>query len=422
MVRALKRQFLYLNTYTRYALRSAKKGDFSFIGSVYVVFLLTVLTFAKIQKIRKLCERQILWIASRVGRKEFLIEGLVDLQTSSDAQWDYVNHPIDFVYTWVDGSDPEWISEKETWRSRFFGDATQELDNPAGDQRFRQNNELYFSVLSVVKHAPWIRTIYIVTNGQRPSWLPLDIEGIKVVTHDQLLSKEFLPTFNSHVIESSLHKISGLAEHYVYFNDDILLNQDVSPLTFFESPGVSYAFLGVTRPPASFEISGDNNTWTNVNLASMNLLIESLGIGLSGKTLDNAAKTQLVKTCLPAFPGHNPHPQLKSRLIRLEQDHEQLINNSRENKFRTYKDISLASSLQVFTGLLDGTARRGSWQGTYLRTGSAQRLIWLLNLGWSSRKTSICLNDAVEQSHAELPTDVVSAVLTCYFHLRETST
>ncbi len=413
-----KRQILFIKTFTSYVFNSLIKRNFSVMKSLRLVFLLTLLTFASSKRSRELIERQILRMSTRFIDKPKVLDDALNQQSYSETDWDLNSFPIDIVYTWVDGSDTDWIQEKESWHSRFFTDLIQELDNPAGDQRFRQNDELFFSLLSVLKFASWARKIFIVTNGQRPAWLPRDLDRLKVVTHDQLIDREHLPTFNSHVIESSLHKISGLSEHYVYFNDDILLNKVVRPQTFFNSPGISYAFLGVTAPPSSFEISEENNTWTNVNLGSMNLLIESLEVALNGKTLDDTAKSYLVRKRLPTFPGHNPHPQLKSRLIRLEKDYEQQLKKLRNNRFRTNSDISLASSLQIFAGLLDGTARRKRWRGTYIRTGSAQRLIWLLNLGWSSRKTSICLNDAVEPGHVELSGEIVSATLGVYLNAR----
>ena len=34
------------------------------------------------------------------------------------------------------------------------------------DSRFRDNDELRYSLRSLEQHAPWLRHIYIVTNGQ----------------------------------------------------------------------------------------------------------------------------------------------------------------------------------------------------------------------------------------------------------------
>ena len=74
-----------------------------------------------------------------------------------------------------------------------------------------------------------MRRIHLVTAGQVPDWLDTDHPMVNLVDHAQILPAEGLPTFNSHAIETSLHRIDGLAEHFVYFNDDFLLGRPVRP-------------------------------------------------------------------------------------------------------------------------------------------------------------------------------------------------
>ena len=44
--------------------------------------------------------------------------------------------------------------------------------------------ELRYSLRSLEKHAPWVRHVYIVTNGQIPSWLNLDNPRMTLVSHE----------------------------------------------------------------------------------------------------------------------------------------------------------------------------------------------------------------------------------------------
>ena len=61
-------------------------------------------------------------------------------------------------------------------------------------------------------YAPWVRKIWIVTNGQHPTWVDESNYHIEVVPHDRIFPiQEHLPTFNSRAIESHLHQIPGLA-------------------------------------------------------------------------------------------------------------------------------------------------------------------------------------------------------------------
>ncbi len=86
---------------------------------------------------------------------------------------------------------------------------------------------------SVEKYAPWVRHVFIVTNGQIPAWLNLESPRLTIVTHDQLFAAENLPTFSSPAIESQLHKIPGLSPHFLYFNDDVMLGRNIYPQDFY---------------------------------------------------------------------------------------------------------------------------------------------------------------------------------------------
>jgi hypothetical protein len=101
-----------------------------------------------------------------------------------------------------------------------------------------ENNELLYSFRSLEKYAPWIRRIYLVVReGQRPSWLLGDAqlpEKLRIIHHSKIIPPHALPTFNSICIESFLHKIPGLAEHYLYFNDDMILLNPIFPRDFFD--------------------------------------------------------------------------------------------------------------------------------------------------------------------------------------------
>lgn len=103
-----------------------------------------------------------------------------------------------------------------------------DLGDPWGQtiarERFADNNELKYSLRSLEKFAPWVRNIFLVTNGQVPDWLNINHPKIKLVTHDQIFpNKSHLPTFSSPAIEVNLHRIEGLSQRFLYFNDDIFL-------------------------------------------------------------------------------------------------------------------------------------------------------------------------------------------------------
>ena len=137
---------------------------------------------------------------------------------------------IDFVITWVDMDDPKWKAEF----SKYSGKKDNEK-NGVSDARFRDYGFLKYWFRGVEKFAPWVRKIHFVTSGQKPEWLDENNPKINLVNHKDYIPAEFLPTYNSVVIERYLHKIPDLAEHFVYFNDDFYIVNKVSTERFFKN-------------------------------------------------------------------------------------------------------------------------------------------------------------------------------------------
>uniref|UniRef100_A0A6Q2ZK72 N-acetylglucosamine-1-phosphotransferase subunits alpha/beta n=1 Tax=Esox lucius TaxID=8010 RepID=A0A6Q2ZK72_ESOLU len=107
-------------------------------------------------------------------------------------------------------------------------------DEDVSASRFEDNEELRYSLRSVEKHAPWVRHVFIVTNGQIPSWLNLDNPRVSVVTHQDIFQNlTHLPTFSSPAIETHIHRIPGLSQKFIYLNDDVMFGKDVWPDDFF---------------------------------------------------------------------------------------------------------------------------------------------------------------------------------------------
>ena len=125
----------------------------------------------------------------------------------------YNQSDIDFVLIWVDDSDIEWQKSK----ARYKGE---ELKFNVNDVRYRDWGTLKYWFRAVEKYAPWVHKIHFVTCGHVPEWLNLNHPKLNFVKHEDYIPAEFLPTFSSHAIELNLHRIKGLANKFVYFNDD----------------------------------------------------------------------------------------------------------------------------------------------------------------------------------------------------------
>lgn len=146
---------------------------------------------------------------------------------------------IDAVITWVDGSDPAHRLKRDHYLTQAL---TPLHDNGTNPHRWVCSDELNFCVRSIANHAPWVRRIWIVTDGQIPVLAPLPPEfsrKISIVDHHEIFSghEDALPTFNSLSIETMLWRIPELSEHFLYFNDDVFLTAPVTVADFFTEDG-----------------------------------------------------------------------------------------------------------------------------------------------------------------------------------------
>ena len=146
-----------------------------------------------------------------------------------------LNQTIDAVVTWVDGNDPAHQSKLHKYL-KTVGISSSQLD-PA---RLHSSNEITYCIQSLLKNASWLRTIYIVTDAQRPDILDELIgteyaDRVKLIDH-QVIFRDFedcLPTFNSIAIETVIWRIPGLSEKFIYCNDDLFILRNVKESDFF---------------------------------------------------------------------------------------------------------------------------------------------------------------------------------------------
>jgi len=154
---------------------------------------------------------------------------------------------VDAVITWVDGADPALKLNRDYYLEKanalaLAGAKAPLHDNGTNPHRWLCSDELNYCVRSIANHAPWVRRIWIVTDKQTPEimQLPTEISAkISIVDHDEIFAgyEDVLPTFNSLSIETMLWRIKGLAEHFLYFNDDVFLTAPVTPSDFFAADG-----------------------------------------------------------------------------------------------------------------------------------------------------------------------------------------
>ena len=142
-----------------------------------------------------------------------------------------MNDKIDFVILWVDNNDKEWQKEKRIYEKQIK--TLENLDNR--EIRYRDWDILHFWFRGVEKFAPWVNKIHFVTCGHLPKWLNTEHPKLHIVKHSDYMPKEALPTYNSSAIELSIHKIDGISDKFVLFNDDMIIINKIKEQDFFKN-------------------------------------------------------------------------------------------------------------------------------------------------------------------------------------------
>ena len=256
---------------------------------------------------------------------------------------------IDFVLTWVDGSDPEWIAEKRKFQGK--DEITNENDDSNTDCRYRPDTELLrYWFRAVEKNAPWVNKIHFITCGQKPDWLNENHPKLSLVNHKDYIPKQYLPTFNANTIEMNFHRLEGLSEKYVYFNDDIFLTRPVLP-TFFFKRGVPVLMTDLRY----YKGIGYNN-WSRIIFNDYCLVNKSFNIRhaiwenrgkwfnvkeLGGKRTAQNFVCYIVNKTLPVgLYGHVAFPHLKTTLQEIWDKYPDIMNQAMKHKFRTDDQVN----------------------------------------------------------------------------------
>lgn len=277
--------------------------------------------------------------------------------------------PVDVVYTWVDGSDPAWA---ESFRATAAA-CGRTLDEAAlSPARFRSRDELRYSLRSLWTYCGWVRHVYLVTAGQRPAWL-VDHPRLTVIDHREIIPADGLPTFNSHAIEASLHHIDGLAEHVVYFNDDMFVARPLRPEAFFHPNGLPKVFQSGARVPG-YE---DERTLA-VDTAARR-----------GRELLESRFGRVVES----KPFHSPYPLLRSVMAEVEREFPDIVAATRRSRFRSPADLSTAASFAQHYAFATQRAVLGEISTEYVHVESG-RLRWHLDrIRLNGEVDTYCINE-----------------------------
>lgn len=303
---------------------------------------------------------------------------------------------IDFVVLWVDGSDPAWAAEKAKY-------APKDPLSDSADNRYRDWGLMRYWFRSVETFAPWVNMVHFVTWGHVPDFLNRNALKLHIVRHEEFMPERYLPTFSSCSIEANIHRIPGLAERFVYFNDDIFLLRPVAPDRFFRN-GLPCTY-GAEVPLQS---ALPDNPWRH-HLANDMGLIER-NFSKREQVRKNRAKyvslrygwrenlrTLALETLYPGqflgFKGtHGPTPFLKSVFQEVWEKEPEALDFSCRNKFRNYGQVNqnLFQWWQIAGGMMEPIGTDGRVEA--ISTGSIERICAFIR---QQQDQWICLQDNV---------------------------
>ena len=294
---------------------------------------------------------------------------------------------IDFVLPWVDGNDPKWLKEKNKYIT-YKGDSN--------INRYRDFNNLKYLFRGIEKYASWVNKIFFVTWGHIPKWLNTNNEKIRIVKHDEFIPKEYLPTFNSNVIELNLHRIQDLSEHFVLFNDDLFILKKIYPCDFFKNGLLRDMFVEYVKKDCSqrhITLRTNNlnivNKYFNKKDFYKNNKNKIFNIIYGCNNLKNISSYKYSNFC-DFKNNHLTQSFLKSTFIKIWNIEFEALNTSCLNKFRYSTDIG--QSICRYFQLLSGNFSPYKSIGKYfiIKENNAK----LKNVIHNRKYKIICINDA----------------------------
>lgn len=245
---------------------------------------------------------------------------------------------IDFVVAWVDGGDPQWVEERNSY-------SPNSKINPS---LYRDWDIFKYWFRAVEKYAPWVNNIYVVTYNQKPKWLNCEHPKIHLIDHKDYIPEKYLPTFSSHVIELNFHRIKELSEHFVYFNDDMYLSSEISKDFFFkngkpcDSPIMSNLAPSVVGDPFAHYLC-NNLTVINAHFKKKKVLLNNFFGWFNLKYSKHLLKN-IFLSIPKKFTGfeifHMPNAMLKSVYEEVWDKEYELLDETCRHKFRDRSDVS----------------------------------------------------------------------------------
>jgi Stealth protein CR2, conserved region 2/Stealth protein CR1, conserved region 1/Stealth protein CR4, conserved region 4 len=301
---------------------------------------------------------------------------------------------IDIVYLWVDGNDPIWRQKRQNSLGQLNANNRSSIAKYGNvEGRFRDNDELRYSLRALERYFPDCGHVYIVTDAQTPAWLrnsANDSAQVTIIDHKDLIPASKLPTFDSANIESYIHHIPNLSERYFYLNDDVFFGAPIDLRHWFcEDTTLNGICVGWSDDfPVSKEgLQPDATALENACRLSIQWLqAHNMGVADYKHTYRTFA--------------HSPRPMLKSMLFALETEAADLFASVRSTVFRAWDKPTIVSDFVLRWALANGRATVRDYSHIYLSTGDIKTAADLESfVAANTQLDFFCINDTTDDAN-----------------------
>ena len=294
--------------------------------------------------------------------------------------------PVDVVVTWVDGKDAIRNSLREDFKRRHDG----LHEHAASPRRYVNHDELKYLLRGIDRYMPWVHRIHVVSSDQPPpAWLvPNEAVGfgfgiatreraagkpaLRWVNDRTILGEEFLPTFNSHALEGALQRLPDLAEHFVYFCDDMFVTRPVEPSGLFGRDGKPRMCAHSRKTPYRWDSGVHAQSWRKI--------WREMSRRYPGRD--------------KWMNGHVATPLTRQLMIDTEECWGEEWAATRANRFRSGGDVQPVGAAAVYGQVNDRVEKGGELVGRFVifRDWHALNRVNMA-LALAARPHLLCMND-----------------------------
>ena len=301
---------------------------------------------------------------------------------------------IDFVVMWVDGNDPVWRKEKKQY---LTNSEIPDVKASSAEKCFRDWDILQYWFRGVEKFSPWVHKIHFVTFGHLPKWLNTQCSKLNIVKHSDFMPTNTLPTFNSRALELNLHRIKGLANQFVYFNDDMFLISPVKPCDFFQNKKpCDCAILSPIHPLryGTAAIQVNDMEIVNSYFNGFSLVKNNISKWINFKYGIQLLRTMMffpMRQMIGIYEPHLPASYLKTTFETVWNLESALLANTTDSRFKQKDNVNqwLMRYWQIASG--DFVPRSPSFGKFY---DISKDIVPICNTIKQQKRKIICINDS----------------------------